>query len=267
MKKTRSIAFCVLMLCSLLLTIGTTMASESGYSITEFYGGSSPTIDGKWGATEWSDAWLEKKFPAGTNARFGYKAAQPEQGITLYFIVEFPDTTNDAGDKLVICIDGGTGAGPDGGTAPNSNDNKIEITGHTTLQVYTGNGTGWAPENALNAAVKWNNSQTTSPNIATNHWVVEVELIKGSFTVWGGSPPPEGLFVGMYDASNTAQGWVMWPPTSPDNPSRWGAIADYTADPLPESLNFAVVVALSSVAIVVGTVYLRKKPKQQSSLQ
>jgi len=262
MKKIFSIAFCVLLLCSLLLTVGTAMASEPGYAgIVEYYAGSAVTVDGKWGTTEWTDAWLEKQFPAGTNARFAYKVSMSEEfEITLYFIVEFPDTTNDAGDKWVICIDGGTGAGPDGGTAPNSNDNKIEITGHTTLQVYTGTGTGWAPANALNAAVKFNNSLTTSPNIATNHWVVEVSISKAAFS-WGGNPPPLGLYVGMYDASNTAQGWVQWPATSADNPSRWGTIASYTGEPLPEGLSFAVVVALSSVAIVVGTIYLRKKPK------
>ena len=264
MKRTYSIAFCLLMLCSLLLIVnmGTVFASEPGYAgIHENYAGSAVTVDGKWGGengAEWADAWLEKQFPIGTNARFAYKAGMNEESaITLFWIIEFPDTTNDAGDKWVICIDGGTGEGPDGGTAPNSNDNKIEITGHTTLTVYVGNGTGWAPVSTT--AVQFNNTLTTSPYIAANHWVVEVALQKGAFA-WGGSPPPEGLFVGMYDASNTTQGWVMWPPTSADNPSRWGTIATYGTE-IPENLSVAVIVTLSSVAVIVGSIYLRKRPK------
>ena len=253
----------MLLLCSLLTlgNLGVILASEPGYAgIIEYYGGSPPTIDGDWGETEWSGGWLEKQFPAGTNARFVYRAAQPEQGITLYWIIEFPDTTNDAGDKVVICIDGGTGEGPDGGTAPNANDNKIEITGHNTLNVYVGNGTGWAP--MTTTAVSWANKSTTSPYITTNHWIVEVAVNKGAFP-WGGSPPPEGLYVAMYDASNTTQGWVAWPPTSPDNPSRWGTIATYQAEPVPESLSFGVVVLLSSAAIAIAAFGFRKRTKKQ----
>ena len=260
MKKTYSIAFCVLMLCSLLL-IGTATATEAGYSLREYYMGSAVTTDGKWTtAAEWSDAWLELKFPTSANARFYYKAVLNEDmtNVFLSFNLEFADTTNDAGDIWVICIDGNA----DGGTAPNTNDNKIEITGHNTLKYYVGTGTTWNQTTIAASAIKWNNTLTTSPlNNATNHWVLEVQGQKDLLGAWGANQPPEGLYIGMYDASNPSQGWVQWPPTSPDNPGRWGLISEATGDALPEGLSFAVVVALSSVAIVVGTIYLRKKPK------
>ncbi len=260
MKKV-SVAFCLLMLCNLVLlvNVGITLASEPGYAgIVENYMGSSVTVDGKWGAGEWDDAWLEKQFPVGTNARFAYKAGlSAENAITLFWIIEFPDSTTDAGDKWQICIDGGTGTGPDGGTAPNSNDNKIEITGHTTLQVYVGSGTGWTPMSTT--AVKFNNTLTTSPYIAENHWVVEVALEKGAFP-WGVFQPPEGLYVAMYDASNTAQGWVAWPPTSADNPSRWGTIASIDTQ-VPEGLGLEVLVLLSSVSVIISSFFVRKRSR------
>jgi hypothetical protein len=240
-----------------MLLIGSVLATEPGYSVLmENYGGTAITLDGKYTTTtEWADAWNEHQFPTSANARFMYKMTQAEGNLMLY-LVEFADTTNDAGDKWVICIDGNA----DGGGAPNSNDNKIEITGHTTLQVYVGNGTGWSPANTLNTVPKWNNSLTTSTYMTANHWVLEVYFDKALMGEWGANPPPEGLFVGMYDASNTAQGWVMWPATSADNPQRWGSIGTYGTE-IPEGLSIAVVVALSSVAIAVGTIYLRKKPK------
>ena len=262
MKKIFSIAFCVLLLCSMLLmvNVGSVLATEAGYSISEAYGGSGVTLDGKWGGTagsEWvsTTSWLEKKFPTAANARFAYQMAMTDAGNGMSWLFEFHDTTNDAGDIWRLCIDGAA----DGGAAPNSNDNKIEITGHTTCKTYVGNGTGWAPM-ASSSMILWNNSLTTSTYLAANHWVLEVQFDKAALGAWGANPPPEGLFVGMYDASNTAQGWVMWPATSADNPQRWGSIGTYGTE-IPEALSFAVVVALSSVAIVIGTIYLRKKPK------
>jgi hypothetical protein len=145
MKKVLSVAFCTLVLCSLLLivNIGRVLATEAGYSvIMENYAGTAITLDGKWTSTsEWADAWNEQQFPA-ANARFMYKMVASDV-YQMTWLVEFRDTTNDANDKWVICIDGNQ----DGGTAPQSDDVKMEITGHTTLQVYVGNGTGWSPSN------------------------------------------------------------------------------------------------------------------------
>ncbi len=258
MRKVVSVAFCTIVLCSLLLlVVGTTMATEAGYSITEAYTTSAVTVDGKWGSGEWSDAWIDFKFPRPV-ARFGYKMDTNAGPYLMSWIVDFHDITNDTGDIWRICIDGAA----DGGNTPQADDVKIEIVGHTTRNVYAGNGTGWIP--MATTAVTWKDSLTTSTYDATNHWVLEVQADKGSLGAWGANPPPHGLYVGIYDASNTTQGWVAWPPTSADTPTRWGIIADYVAT-IPEGLSLGVLVVLSSVAIFVGSFLVRKRLRVANS--
>ena len=254
MKKALVVAFTMLMLCSLLL-VGTTKASEPGYTLTEYYGSTNAvTVDGMWVGAEWTDAWLSHLLDS-WNARWGYKMDSTSGAYLMSFYAEFSDNTNDAGDRWQICLDGAA----DGGTAPNDNDNKIEIEGHTTLKVYVGNGTGWMP--LTTTAVTWKDSLTTSPMNPANHYLLEVKVDKGALGAWGANAPPHGVRVAMYDASNQSQGWVAWPPTSADDPSRWGSIATYTGDPLPESLSFGVVALLSSVAVLVGAFCFRKRSK------
>ena len=257
MKRALVVAFCILTLCSLLLVnVGTTMASEPGYTLTEAYTVSPVTVDGKWTSpAEWSDAYILPIY--GKNARWAYKMDTNAGPYLMSFLVEFPDTTTDAGDRWQICIDGSA----DGGTAPNSNDNKIEIQGHTTLKVYVGNGTGWDP--LTTTAVTWKDNVTTSPTDPANHYVLEVQADKSALGTWGANPPPHGVYVAMYDASNQSQGWVAWPPTSADNPSRWGLIADYTGT-IPEGFSLGVVVLLSSVAVMVGVFFFRKRSRTES---
>ena len=254
LKRNSLIAFCVLlMLCSLLFLVNvrTAMASEPGYTLTEAYTTTAVTVDGKWtSTTEWSDGWLTPIY--NTNARWVYKMDTNAGPYLMSFLLEFPDNTNDAGDRWQICIDGGN----DGGSAPNTNDVKIEIVGHTTLNVYAGNGTGWSP--LTTSAVTWKDSLTTSSYIPANHYVLEVQANKASLGDWGANPPPHGVYVAMYDASNVTQGWIAWPPTSPDNPSRWGLIADYTGT-IPEGFGFGLAALLSSVAVLAGYFGLRKR--------
>lgn len=65
----------------------------------------------------------------------------------------------------------------------------------------------------------------------------------------------------VYDDSSTA-GVLSWPPTDPDVPDRYG-VENYSGDAIPESLSIAVLVILSSVAVVVSF-YLRKRLKPES---
>jgi len=265
MKRALLVAFFVLMLCSLLLLInaGTIKATEPGYDyIIEAYTVSDVTVDGNWAAGEWEDAWIEYLDPY--DARFAYKMETDQATYYLMsWLVEFPDNTTDAGDIWQICIDGSA----DGGAAPDDNDHKIEIEGHTTLKVYQGTGTGWAEQTTT--AVTWADSLTTtsswSPYDAT-HYVLEVQVDKGVLNPsWGGNPPPHGLRVAMYDASNVSQGWIAWPPTDPDVPESWGLIYTYQ-ETVPESLSFGVVVLLSSVAVAVSFYFLRKRPNRTLQL-
>jgi len=263
MKRILSVAFSILMLCSLLLLInvGTTMAYEEDYVIVEYYVTSQVTVDGLWSGGEWDDCWLEHGRFNITNARFAFKMDTNQGPYLMSWIVEFPDNTTDAEDIWQICIDGAA----DGGAAPAVGDHKIEIVGHTTLTVYEGTGTGWGVQTTT--AVTWADSLTTSPHDAVTHYVLEVQVDKLALTGeggWGENPPPHGIYVAMYDASNASQGWVSWPPTGPDNPERYGAIGGASGDPIPESLSVGVVVLLSSVAVAVSFYLLRKRPKTES---
>ena len=254
MKRTSSIAFCILFLCSLLLlvNVGSTKAFEAGYSYGEYDCVTVPTMDGKWTTTtEWADAPTMVISPT---AKFMGKI-DIVTGVFQHNLVEiFNDNTNDAGDYWQICMDG---AG-NGGTAPDTNDWRIEIVGHTTLTVYQGNGAGWT-QVATPGGIAWANSIDASPLSSTPHWILEFRLDKSAGPIT--NQPPHGLRVAVYDASNAAAGVQAWPPTPQDNPSRWGSISGYVGGAYPEGLTIGLMVLLSSVAMVVGIRYFRKKPK------
>ena len=257
LKRNSLIAFCVLMLCSLLLLVNLkiVVASEPGYTLTEAYTTTAVTLDGKWtSGAEWSDAYILPIIGTtlGTNGIWAYKMDSNSGTYLMSFLIESPDNTNDAGDRWQICIDGAA----DGGSAPNSNDIKIEIEGHTTLKVYAGNGAGWS--SLTTSAITWKDSLATSSYNPANHYILEVQADKGSLGSWGANPPPSGVYVAMYDASNPSQGWKAWPPTSPDNPNRWGLIADYTGT-IPEGFGFGLAGLLSSVVVLAGYFGFRKR--------
>jgi hypothetical protein len=256
MRKIVSIAFCMLLLCSLLLIIYAVPAnatSSSSYIFTEYYSGAPVTIDGTWtDPDEWHD--VTTQYMPSSDSHTGLFEYKMDTSVYLMtWLLEFADNTNDAGDKWQICLDGGD----DGGSAPNANDVKLEITGHTTLTTYVGSGTGWT-ESAWTDTY-WKDSLTTSPHDPANHYVLEAGFSKAQWD-WGGNPPPHGVRVAMYDASSDT--WVSWPPTSTDtNPGSWGGIPDYMAAPAPEVLTIGVMLALSTVAVVVSLRYFRKPPK------
>jgi hypothetical protein len=255
LKKAYAIAISILLLCSSLLIISAVPAkatSSSSYVFTEYYSGAAVTIDGKWtDPDEWHDV-TTQYMGTPQAGLFEYKMDITDYSMT--WLLEFADSTNDAGDKWQICIDGGD----DGGSAPNANDVKLEITGHTTLATYAGSGTAWT---ASAWTAEWKDSLTTSPHDPANHYVLEVKFSKSQWD-WGASPPPHGVRIAMYDASNPSQGWVSWPPTSTDtNPGSWGGIPDYMAAPAPEGLAVGLMMVLSAVAVAVSIRYFRKPPK------
>ncbi len=250
-----TVAFMLLMLCYLLLA-NMVFAAEEGYVIDEAYSAGGVELDGEWGEAEWDSSlcWIEWIDPY--DARFGYKMATMAPYF-MGFIIEFPDSTNDAEDVWQICIDGDASDG----TAPDEQDNKIEIVGHETVTVYVGDGQGWVEMQG--ADLQWNESLTTTagrPAFESDHYVVEILVDKGTLGAWGANPPPHGLRVAMYDASNEAQGWIAWPPTDPDIPDTWGRIDQYGAT-VPESLSLGVVALLSSVAVAIAIYSVRNRKK------
>ena len=256
MKKTCLIALCLLLSSAfVIVNVGTAIAYTEGYELIEYFGTEPVTVDGAWTTdAEWRAT--ETNY-MGTPQRglFEYELDSSTGTYAPAFLVEFADSTNDPGDIIQVCMNGGVDS-----TSPTADDFKIELQGLTTLKVYVGTGSAWAETttDAVTAAA----TITTSPHDPANHVVAEFWIDKGTLAAWGASPPPENVRVAMYDASNPALGWISWPPeSSADNPSTWGQINGYSMEPAPEGLTIGLMLALSSVAAVVSIRYFRKPQK------
>ena len=190
------------------------------------------------------------------NARFTVKLRSFD--LTMDFMIEFfGDNTDDAGDLWQICIDSDNS----GGAAPDTDNYMIEVQGHTTLNTYKGNGTGWVPITPDANELRWADSITATPWNASAHWMLEVrdsDIQGGQIKV---GDPPNGLRVAAYDAStNTTSSWA--PDSDADVPSTWGVITNIDPEPyIPEAFSIVFVVLLSSVAVVVSFYLMRKRPK------
>jgi hypothetical protein len=232
------------------------MAYTAGYELTEYFGAEPVVLDGKWTtADEWHGTTVQNLGSVANLGKFEYEMDSSSGTYLMSFLVEFADSTNDAGDVFQLCLNGGVDT-----TAPTAEDFKIEIQGHTTLKVYTGNGTGWTQ--TTTTAVTWANSLTTSPLDPANHWIAEFQVDKAVLADWGANPPPENVRVACYDASNPSQGFVSWPPTSSaDSSSTWGVINNYSMGQAPEGLAVGVMLSLSVIAVIVSARYFRKSPK------
>ncbi|MCW4002835.1 MAG: hypothetical protein NWE95_02855 [Candidatus Bathyarchaeota archaeon] len=253
-KRLTLIALPLIAVCLLTLA-GTVNAVQAGYTHTCYSQTNAVTVDGAWTSpTEWVDA---QSTSFGTNAAFRTKYEFQMEGssflIYLAILVESTDATNDAGDYLQICFDGSTEMIYDGGTAPQTNDWKLEIMGHGTPTWYKGTGTGWVAATAP-STVQINSTLASSPTIATNHYIYEIRFEKQAV----GVPAQFAMRVAVNDARAGGSGLQAWPPTSPDVPNQWGDVP-YSTDPIPESLNMAVLIAVSSVAVIAGSVLLRKR--------
>ena len=212
-----------------------------------------PTIDGVWTSEdEWTDGEIT---PVGEDAvcRSTWEFADV---VTTRWVVEFfSDTTDDPEDYWQVCFDGDQSMG----SAPQAGDFKFEITGHGDLVWYEGDGSGWTEVSLDETEIEWASSLSESPTNSTAHWILEFQIPKNSGTVllsmlWN-------LRVAVYDASNADAGVLAWPADSDaDVPDGWG-IENFTMEAIPEGLSFGVLVLLSSVAVIVATVVLRKRSR------
>jgi hypothetical protein len=254
----------ILMLCSLLLitTIGTVMAGNFDYSITEYWATEAATYDGVWtNDMEWVAG---PQTPISEDAIFTYtlSASGDYSVMNAQFLIEnFADTTDDAGDYVQICIDQANA----GGSAPQTGCGRIDVIGQADVVCYVGDGSGWT-ENT-DDSIEWAASISESYLESTPHGIVELQFDKlsGSLIL---DQPPNGLRVAVYD--ETTDTLAAWPPESDvDDPDSWGVIADYSQtpysdQPIPEGLTFGVMAALSSIALLAGSLYLRKHAKKQT---
>ena len=252
------------MLCSLLLvtTVGTVMAGNPDYSITEHPSVEVATVDGTWTTDdEWTDTfWAD--LSGNATGRFGYNI-QDFSMLGLEWVVEFfDDDTDDEGDYWQICFDDSNS----GGSAPDSGDFMIEIVGHTTLTVYQGDGSGWSEVTPAAGELTWSNTIDSSPLNSEPHWILEiVDSSKTADTVQIPNMPPTGLRVAVYDEStDTFAAWA--PDSSADVPDTWGLIGGMSMDPIPEGLTFGVMALLSSISLLAGSHYLHKRSKKRETV-
>jgi len=260
MKRALFVAFSIVMLCSLLvlINVGTTLASEPGYTRIDYSTVVEPTIDGIWTSSdEWTDGDVTM---IGENVAFRSTWTMFSMDtVTTNFVVEIlDDDTNDTGDYWQMCIDGSV----DGGSAPQSGDYMIEIVGHTTLTVYEGTGTGWTEVTPAAGELFFAESISASPMSSTPHWVAEFTILKTAGNII--LSEIFGLRVAVYDESNSAAGVQAWPPTDQDVPNGWG-VQNYTMDQIPEGLSFGVLVLLSSVAVIATILVFRKRSRIDKS--
>jgi hypothetical protein len=178
--------------------------------------------------------------------------------VITNFIIEFlTDNTNDTGDYWQMCVDSDL----DGGTAPQPNDFKIEVVGHGDVVVYEGDGSDWVAVTPSAGAITFAESISESPTSSTSHWIAEFTFVKTALV------PNMGEYwafrLAVFDESNSGAGVQAWPPTDPDVPDGYG-YQDYSSEPIPEALTIGVMVLLSSVSVLVGYHYLRKRPRKES---
>jgi len=264
MKKTIVKTFCILMLCSLLvlINVGTTLATEPGYTRVDWPTQVVPTIDGTWTSPdEWTDG---EETMIGENVAFRSTwqmvSFDPLTVVTNFIIEILDDDTDDAGDYWQMCVDSAV----DGGTAPQPNDFKIEVVGHGDVVVYEGDGSGWVEVTPSEGAITFAESISASPTSSTPHWIAEFTFVKSALV------PNMGEYwafrLAVYDESNSEAGVQAWPPTDPDVPDGYG-YQSYTSEPIPEALTIGVMVLLSSVSVLVGYHYFLKRKETKDEAQ
>ncbi|MFB3890260.1 MAG: toll/interleukin-1 receptor domain-containing protein, partial [Candidatus Bathyarchaeia archaeon] len=175
------------------------------------------TFDGKWTtSTEWTDG-LQTVISANCVFRDKWQMISSSSPliVTQTFLIEIlNDNTDDAGDYWQICFDGTM----NGGAAPQTDDLRLDIVGHSTVTWYRGTGTGWAQTATPTSQFQWKDSLSASPTSSTPHWICELIMEKDS----AGVGAQYWARIAAYDASNTGAGVQSWPPTSCDVPSDWG---------------------------------------------
>ncbi len=222
-----NIVIVVLAICFILATSKPVNAQEAGYSHICYQTSSTtlPTIDGQWGS-EWNSG-LQTTF--GTNTNFTdewYLASSSPSVVYYYLLIETMDNSNETGDFVQICFNGGMTAD----SAPSSTDFAINFTSNAVCTWYRGNGVGWTQIATPSLSVfEWSESFSPSPTNSAPHLILEIILLKTS-TDLGGSQIIGSEFwmlLQTYDAhfaGSAVQSWPTVPPSSPDVPKTYGDI-------------------------------------------
>jgi hypothetical protein len=247
---------------------GIVSAAKAGYSFA-MDTGTDATTDGKISpTTEWDDSYKDFLYNGWTMTTSLFRCKWGSSpAINEHWLMEIlTDTTANAGDWWEICCD----TTQAGGSAPQTADWKINWSAAQGIKAWKGTGSGWT---AFTAAVVGTSSDSpgdvfaattisASPASSTPHRIIEIYLDKGAFN---GGALAMGLSncerLGAYDA-NTGTTY-MWPPySSADVPDTYGTeVTDISGGTMPEGLTVGVMMALSSIAVIVSIRYFRKQPK------
>lgn len=220
-------------------------------------------MDGNWTTiNEWNDADV-RQLNGSLNAAFRLKyVSDPDlTWVNQYYLIEFfDDTTNDTGDYWQICYAAATTlyGTPIGGDAPQTDCLMINFTGHSQagLALYKGDGSGWVAftDYTWPTDIQIVDSISASPSNSTPHWIAEIKIEHIHFSI----NPEFWIYVAAYDANNSAAGVQSWPLGSSDVPNDWG-LMNAPGTTIPEPLTIGVMVLLSSVSVLVGSHYFRKR--------
>ena len=268
MKRVVLVAFCIIALCSLGLVMktGTVGAYQAGYEVTDYIAITTPTMDGNWTtAEEWTDADVRQlEGSLNVTFRLKYVSFYPDAVYQYYLIEFFDDTTNDTGDYWQICYAAaaelfGT---PIGGDAPQTDCLMINFTGHSQagLALYRGDGSGWVAftDYTWPDDIEIVDTISASPLNSTPHWIAEIMIEHTHYNI----QPEFWIRVAAYDESNSDAGVQSWPPGSSDVPNDWGLMIS-AQTVIPEGLTLGVMVLLSSVSVLIGSHYFRKRSRKR----
>lgn len=251
MKKALLVALAVIALCSVFLA-GTVSAAKEGYGFQiatgELIG--DPVDAAVNPATEWDDSYKDFLYDGWTMTTNFFRCKWQGAPIEAWLIEIPTDTTDDAGDNFKMCVD----TLVEGGAAPDANDFKIDWTGGTST-VYAGTGSGWGTSAAVvGTDFILASAIGASPAEATPHRIVEIWIDKQGALALQFS---NNMYMEYTDASTGKT--FKWPPeSSPDVPDGYGTGTTEFGDSIPEGLTVAVMLSLSTVAVVVSTRYFRK---------
>jgi hypothetical protein len=244
---------------------GTVSAAKEGYGFT--IGGAEsvdPTFNGVVAAGEWdTDSYKDFLYDGWTKSTsfFMDKWGTTPAICECWAIEVLTDTTNDAGDYCKFAVDCGSGFStpPVGGAAPSATCWQLTVTGAGAVSFQQGTGTAFAAWAAPVAGTDYNIATTVSasPASATPHRTYEIYLDKGTAGGALAMGYNNNARLEIYDASTGKT--LMWPPLSSATvPDTYGA--GTTGGVVPEGLTIGVMLAVSSVAVIVSARYF-KKPK------
>jgi hypothetical protein len=249
----------IIAVCSV-CSVGIVSAAKVGYGFA-MDEGADVTTDGKISpSTEWDDSYKDFLYNGWTMSTSFYRCKWGmTPGVCENWLMEIlTDTTDKPDDYWEICVD----PTQSGGSAPQTTDFMVNWSDAQGVKAWLGTGSGWT---AFTAAVVGygndvfaNTTISASPASATPHRIVEIYLYKFGVLAMGLSCNER---LEAYDA-NTGQ-TLMWPPYSSANvPDTYGTgTTDISGATIPEGLTVGVMVALSSIAVVVSIRYFRKQPK------